>query len=64
MKLNPYNITLHVYAESEQEAQELENDLRDFVVEKYSQGVYPRAAALSALVKRYGSSSIVNNFIR
>ena len=62
--LEPYTIALHVYAESEQEARELENDLLDFIKDKYSQGVYPRAAALSALVKRYGSSAIVNNFIQ
>ena len=64
MKLQPYNITLYVYAEDEQEAKALEHDLLDFVNDKYNQGVYPRAAALSNLVRRYGGSTIVNNFIQ
>jgi hypothetical protein len=64
MVLNPYNITLHVYAQDQQEAQELENALRDFVIEKYGQAVYVRAASLTKLVKQYGKSPIVNNFIR
>ena len=62
--LQPYNITLHIYAESQQEADELQDALTDFVVRKYDQGIYPRAAALSNLVKRYGDSMIINNFIR
>ncbi len=62
--LQPYNITLHVYAENPQEAEELETALRDFVVSKYNQRVYPRAAALTDMVKRYGNSPIVNNFIQ
>lgn len=64
MVLNPYNITLHVYAQDQQEAQELENALRDFVIEKYGQAVYVRAASLTKLVRQYGKSPIVNNFIR
>ena len=62
--LQPYNITLPIYAESEQEAHELEAALKDFMIEKYSQHVYPRAAALTNLLKRYGNNVIVNNFIR
>ena len=64
MKLQPYNITLHVYAENQEEANELEAELRDFVIKKYNKGIYPRAAALSNLVKRYGDSMLVDNFIR
>lgn len=62
--LQPYNITLHIYAESQQEANELQDTLRNFVIDKYSQGVYPRASSLSNLVKRYGNSAIINNFIK
>lgn len=53
-----------MYAQNEQEAQELENALKDFVIEKYNQGVYPRAASLTRLIQQYGKSQIVNNFIR
>ena len=64
MKLKPFNITLYVYAEDETEAKILENDLLDFIRDKYNKGIYPRAAALSNLVKRYGDSMLVDNFIR
>lgn len=64
MTLKPYNITLHVYAENDQEAQELENALKDFVIEKYGQNVYVRAASLTRLIQQYGKAPIVNNFIR
>lgn len=64
MTLEPYNITLHVYAANQQEAQELEDALKDFVIEKYNQRVYVRAESLTRLVRQYGSSPIVNNFIK
>ena len=64
MTLKPYNIALNVYARDEQEAAELERVLQEFVMEKYKQGVYPRAASLTGLIKRYGNSKIINNFIR
>ena len=64
MTLSPYNITLHVYAENDQEAQELENALKDFVIEKYGQGVYVRAESLTKIVQQYGKAPIINNFIR
>ena len=53
-----------MYADSQQEADELQAALTDFVVHKYDQGIYPRAASLTNLVKRYGDSMLVNNFIR
>lgn len=64
MTLNPFNITLHVYAADQQEAQELENALKDLVIQKYGEGVYIRAASLTRLIQQYGKSPIVNNFIR
>ena len=62
--LQPHNITFPIYAESEQEAHELEAALKDFVKKKYSQQVYPRAAAITNLIRRYGNNAIINNFIR
>ena len=64
MTLNPYNITLHVYAENAREAQDLENALKEIVKDKYGQGVYIRAASLTRLVQQYGKAPIINNFIR
>ena len=62
--LQPYRVIMPVYAESQQEADELQAALNDFVMEKYRQQIYPRAATLTSIVKRYGGSSLVDNFIR
>lgn len=62
--LNPYNITLHVYAESEQEAKELEGALSDFIIDKYNQHIYPRANTLSRLIKQYGNNALVNAYLK
>jgi hypothetical protein len=62
--MQPYTIALHIYANSAEEAKELEDTLKGFVVQKYNQGVYPRAASLTRLVKQYGNIPIVNNFLR
>jgi hypothetical protein len=62
--LQPHTIALHVYAESEEEARQLEADLLEFVKQKYNQGVYPRAASMSRLIKQYGNNALVNAFIK
>ena len=62
--LQLHKISLQVYAESEEEARQLETDLLEFVKQKYNQGVYPRAASLSRLIKQYGNNALVNAFIK
>jgi len=62
--LQPHNVTLPVYAETEQEAQELQDALREFAITKYQQGIYPRAASLAKLIRQYGNSTMVNAFIK
>jgi len=61
--LQPFNVTLPVYAETQAEAQELQETLREFAIKKYNEGVYPRAAKLSSLLKQYGNSAMVAAFI-
>lgn len=62
--LQLHKISMQVYAESEEEARQLEADLLEFVQKKYNQGVYPRAASMSRLVRQYGDKAIVNAFIK
>lgn len=59
-----YEVTLHVYAESEQEAKELESELKEFVRQKYNQGIYVRADKLTNLLRRFGNNPIINNALR
>ena len=60
MTLEHYTLTLPIYAADEQEARTLEADFKDFIRQKYNQGIYPRAATLSRLLKQYGNSMLVN----
>lgn len=53
-----------LYAENEQEAKALEADLKEFIKLKYNQDIFVRASKLSALLKRFGNSTIVNNALR
>lgn len=55
---------MYVYADSEEEAKAFEADLREFVKQKYNQGIYPRAASLSRLIKQHGNNAIMNAFIK
>lgn len=62
--LGPHMIALHVYAESDVEAEKLEEELKEFVKRKYEQGVYVRAASLTRLIQQYGNNSIINAYVR
>ena len=62
--LEPHLIALPVYAESDAEAEKLEEELKEFVKRKYQQGVYVRAASLTRLIQQYGNSSFINPYIR
>lgn len=60
MTLGHYTITLPIYAANEQEAQTLEADFKEFMRQKYNQGIYPRAATLSRILNQYGNNIMVN----
>lgn len=62
--MTPHQVTLWVYADSEQETQNLQNELNDFVINKYNQGVFVKAKTIQALLQRYGNNAIVNAFLK
>lgn len=62
--LKPHTIALHVFADSDAEAERLEEELKEFVKKKYDQGVYVRAASLTRLIQQYGNNAIINSFIK
>jgi len=57
MTLEHYTVTLPICAANEQETKTLETGYKDFMRLKYNQGIYPRAATLSRLLKSYSSVS-------
>lgn len=58
--MKPYNVTLCVYADNEQEIQDLQTELNEFIKTKYNQGIYPRATTLTRFIRQYGNSAMVN----
>ncbi|MBR2266608.1 MAG: hypothetical protein IJ882_08145 [Paludibacteraceae bacterium] len=62
--MKPYNVTLWVYADSDAEAQAFQQELNDFVVRKYNQGIYVRAGKLGKLLKQYGNNPMVSAFLK
>ena len=59
--MKQYNITIPIYADSDEEAQALERDFKEFMKLKYSQDIFVRASKLSKLLRQFGNSMIVNN---
>lgn len=53
-----------VYADSDEEVATLQEELNRFVLNKYNQGIYPRAQALSRLLKQYGNNALVSAFLK
>ena len=62
--LEPYSVTLWVYADNESDVKALQKELHDFVSAKYNQGVYIKATTLRRLLQKYGSNVIVNTVLR
>lgn len=58
------NVTLWVYADSEQEVKNLQDELNNFVMNKYNQGVLIRANSMTQLLRRYGDNALVNAFLK
>lgn len=62
--MQPYKIDLYVYAESEQQAESLQEALKSFVIEKREQGIVVTASSLSYALNRFKNSSLILNFFR
>lgn len=62
--MKPYKIEIYVYAESEEEAQTVEKAVKSFVKEKYQNGILVTADKIAAALARFGSSIIVNQFLK
>ena len=53
-------VTLWVYANNEQEVNNLQHELDTFVMDKYNQGIYIKANTLRGVLQKYGNNPIVN----
>lgn len=62
--LKPYKIDMYVYAESQDEADKLEQTLKAFVNQQRERGVAVTAQRLNALLCQWGNNPIITNFLR
>lgn len=62
--MQPYKIEIYIYAESEQEAKEVQQAAYDFVNENYQRGGLVTAAKLKDLLVKYKNNFFVQNFLK
>lgn len=62
--LKPYKIDLHIYAESQAEADALQAELLAFVREKREQGIAVSANKLIKAIQQFKNTIIVNNYLK
>jgi len=56
-------VTLWVYADNEQEVNDLQKELNKFVMDKYNQGIILRAGSMTKLLRQHGNNPLVNAFL-
>lgn len=62
--LQVYKLDMYVYANSKEEADRLEQSLKDFVSRQRERGVAVTAEKLNAILKQYGDNILITNFLR
>lgn len=62
--MKPYKVEIYLYAESEQEAQEATQAAYDFVKNNYNNGVLVTARKFTDIIRKWGNSPLVRNFIK
>lgn len=62
--MQPYNATIPIYAESEDEVKAFEKNFYDFVNEKRNQGIAVSAKKLTQALKMFKDNQYLNNFLK
>ena len=62
--MKPYKIEIYVYAESEDQAAEVEKAVRQFVRHKYEKGLLVTAQKIISALRRFEDNILVNQFFR
>ena len=62
--MKPFKIEIYVYADSEEKALEVQKAARDFVREKYQNGILVTADKIMNALRKFGNSMIVNQFFK
>lgn len=62
--MKPYKIEIYVYAENDQQAEQVAQSAKAFVKKKYEQGILITADKLNAALNRFADNFIVNQFFK
>ena len=62
--MKPYQVTFYVYAESPEQVEALQNELNNYVREKYNSGVLVTASRLTEALTRFKRNILVDSFLR
>lgn len=62
--MKPYKIQIYVYAENDQEAEQVAQSAKAFVKKKYEQGILITADKLSTALERFADNFIVNQYFK
>lgn len=62
--MKPYKIQIYVYAENDQQAEQVAQSAKAFVKKKYEQGILITADRLIAALNRFADNFIVNQYFK
>ena len=62
--LQPFKTDIYVYANSPEEALQVSNLWKDFVMAKRNQGVVVSAEKLTKAIKTFGDNPLITNFLK
>ncbi len=62
--MQPYQVIFYIYAENQDQVQDLQNQLNKFVRDKYNRGVLVTASKFADTLRRYGNNVLIEKFIK
>lgn len=62
--MQPYKIEIYVYADSEEEAAQVQKATRNFVRKKYEKGILVTAKKIMSALNKFEDNIMVNQFFK
>lgn len=62
--MKPYKIQIYVYAENDQQAEQVAQSAKAFVKKKYEQGILITADKLNKALNKFADNFIVNQYFK
>lgn len=62
--MKPFQVKFHLYAEDEKEIKDLQCSLYDLVSSLYDEGIYVSANKLTHVIKQFGKSPFIKQYLK